>query len=244
MTPADEVVRLSRLLRGKIAEHRLTLREVSERLGFHTEYLSATLSGRRPLKLKVVFGALAAIKLQPSQFFGEAYRLVPWLPHSPGPARAKLATADPAAAGEPTLAHLVAAALEAERRRPIDQEEELGRLTRLLRQRIRDAGSNARSVSRAIGLAPGHLGQILNGYVDFQALHLYQALAALEISPADFFTDLYPVPGFERGAEPPGQPAWSRVLALARALVAELERAGGEGDPGRRAGAETRVRRR
>jgi transcriptional regulator with XRE-family HTH domain len=228
MAPADEVVRLARLLRAKVGEAGLTLRQVSAGLGHYSDYLSAALGGRPPLKLKVVLGALAAIRLPPEFFFGELYGLAPWLPRGRVAREASPAGSQPVASGEPGLADLFAAAFEAERRRPIDPQAELKRLAQLLRERVREAGSNLRRVSRAMGLAPDHLGQLLNGYVDFQAIQLHQALAVLGVAPADFFADLYQVPGFDRAATVPGQVPWSRVLTLARALVAEVEKAGGE----------------
>lgn len=191
----------------KAAERRLG--ELSEELGKHPGYLGKVLGAPDKLKVKTVFGVLAALGLPPADFF---LRL---RPH-----------------GESgTFSDLRSLAEVAARRPPGSGAEgepagggEVARLSRQLQLKIIEAGRSLRDVSQAMGLpSEDHLGVLLRGRVDLKVWHVYAALAAVEVPAADFFDELY---GLVRGAPNltlPGGYTWSELISLVESLNARLD---------------------
>ncbi|MGH9361918.1 MAG: helix-turn-helix domain-containing protein [Thermoanaerobaculia bacterium] len=71
-------------------------------------------------------------------------------------------------------------------------EQELTRLRRALRERIRDAGLSLREVETRLGMGTDYLSQLLRGSMDLKAKHLFAVLELLQVDPGEFFLELYP----------------------------------------------------
>ncbi|MGH9362316.1 MAG: helix-turn-helix domain-containing protein [Thermoanaerobaculia bacterium] len=71
-------------------------------------------------------------------------------------------------------------------------EQELTRLRRALRERIRDAGLSLREVETRLGMGTDYLSQLLRGSMDLKAKHLFAVLELLEVDAGEFFLGLFP----------------------------------------------------
>ncbi|MGH9362610.1 MAG: helix-turn-helix domain-containing protein [Thermoanaerobaculia bacterium] len=71
-------------------------------------------------------------------------------------------------------------------------EQQLARLRRELRERIRDAGKSLREVETQLGMGTDYLSQLLRGSMDIKAKHVLALLELLEVDPGEFFLALYP----------------------------------------------------
>lgn len=71
-------------------------------------------------------------------------------------------------------------------------EQEARRIARQLSQLIRAQGRSQRSIEEELGLGSAVLSKMLNGTIRLQVSHVLMILAALEISPGQFFRALYP----------------------------------------------------
>ncbi|MEM8963665.1 MAG: helix-turn-helix transcriptional regulator [Acidobacteriota bacterium] len=108
-----------------------------------------------------------------------------------------------------------------------------------LRALVEDADLTLRAVERRAGMRAGYLSHVLNGQITLTMRHILWVLAALEVSPAQFFGDLHP------RAEPRGLPerlsqgvllgvATDSLLAMHRRLArceVALRRLGDESRP-------------
>jgi transcriptional regulator with XRE-family HTH domain len=74
--------------------------------------------------------------------------------------------------------------------RPV--EEQVERLRRALRHRIRDAGVSMREMEDRLGMGRDYLSQLLRGSMDLKAKHVLGVLAELGADPGEFFAELFP----------------------------------------------------
>jgi transcriptional regulator with XRE-family HTH domain len=71
-------------------------------------------------------------------------------------------------------------------------ENDVDRLRRALRHRIRDAGISLRVMENRLGMGTDYLSQLLRGSMDLKAKHIFALLAELGADPGEFFLELYP----------------------------------------------------
>jgi transcriptional regulator with XRE-family HTH domain len=77
-------------------------------------------------------------------------------------------------------------------------EEEVARLRRALRNRIRDAGVSLRTMEDRLGMGRDYLSQLLRGSMDLKAKHIFAVLAELSTDPGEFLLELYPTAALPR----------------------------------------------
>ena len=209
MAPAEEGAREAALLRrrlsGLIRDSGVSAAEVGRRLGRPPESVRRALAGRAPLRVREVFGMLAALGQPPGAFFERHYPLGGWRAEAPLAALLELAgSAGPGAA----------------------PEELAARTGALLRARIAGTGRDARLVSRALGFSREGLGRLLDRPSGLDARTLFGALAAIGVTPARFFAELFSPYAAEASPGLSQAELLEAVEHLLEAVGAEAEEAG------------------
>ncbi len=170
-----------------------------------------------------LFLCLARLGVSPGYFFGRLYPLPGWSPPSLGDwQRPALAEDEPSRPDAPTAGELFEQARRLEEARPVDPEDLADRFGLLLGRRLAEAAPHplaGRSEQRPAA-----------GGADLLAdLPLADALALIDrsgVTPEDFWTDLFQVPGASRSWAL-DSPRWSEVMGLVRRLSGS---GGQEGD--------------
>ncbi len=167
---------LALFLKGYLKTHRTTASAVSQALGHAPQYLTLVFSGAVPLKLKDLFGALAALEPHPHAFFDRYFAARSGAAHAPstGP----LAKLHELAARSPRPRY---------RRSPDETTDQAGLQ---LAAWIVGAGMKQRPISRALGLKADTLAKALRNDTHLTTWHTFAVLAAIGKEPADFFEEL------------------------------------------------------
>jgi hypothetical protein len=77
MDPNDALEQLLLQLDREVQRHHGRIGKVEEILKRHTGYLRSTIEQRRSLKADFLFQALAELQVEPQDFFGQAFEIVP-----------------------------------------------------------------------------------------------------------------------------------------------------------------------
>lgn len=85
-------------------------------------------------------------------------------------------------------------------------EQEIARLTKLLRQEVLGRGLTLRALAARLGWPPALTRQLLREGERMTLTQLFSLLEALEMPPAELFHALYPGPGGATPGEEPGPP--------------------------------------
>lgn len=75
----------------------------------------------------------------------------------------------------------------------MDPQEEANRVLEEIRQLIRKSGLSQRKVEQRVGFSKGYLSQLFAHNLELKYWHVHAMLQALEIQPARFFAQVYPV---------------------------------------------------
>lgn len=230
MSQGGEVARWIDQLRAELDRSGLTAAELSRRLEEKPGFAAQILSGRRRLTLGATFRCLKELRLSPGTFCDRLYRLPGWhLELGERKNRPLLAELGDPIDGEPTWGELWQEALDSEASRITDVAAELEALRKLLEVRIRDRRQDEIRVQTQAKIRGQALERFLSAEEDLSVEDLLRALKALELPPASFFGDLFPVPGHERGTSDLTTPSWTEVLALADRLLASIPETAGLG---------------
>ena len=203
-----QVEELCGLLRQAIRGSDSTAKAVSVELGMAPAYLSRVFKGHHALKVKHVFGILAALGEDPADFFAQHYPLTVRLPPRREEPEAEEASEEP-----PHEASQEAALAEGRWRWPATDPQEMVERTRRLLAAVLDRKDvKRRAVDRALGLGKeDRLGRALRGEADLLALHVFGALAVAGVPPAVFFAELLT----------PRRKGYEEVLDLLQKVVSE-----------------------
>lgn len=78
-------------------------------------------------------------------------------------------------------------------------EEEVARLTSLLRDAIKLSKTSNRAVERQLGLSSGYLSRLFAGVMELRVQHILDICRVISFSPGEFFRAAYPAPDGEEG---------------------------------------------
>ncbi len=180
----EDVAELGLFLKAEIRAHDGRLRAVSRALGRAPGHLTQTFSGKRPLKMRDVFGIFEALALDPRLFFRRRYPVADLGLEGRAMPRVFIE-----GYGELTFQDLAA---QDRSRHPVPPAAELVERTRdLLKLTIQRERSRQTFVSRALGRSPTVLGQALRTGTDLWAWHLFGTLRVLGVPPSRFFAELF-----------------------------------------------------
>jgi transcriptional regulator with XRE-family HTH domain len=209
MPAAEALARLREALSHAVRRSGRSLPDLSQRLGRIPQHLELALAGRRALRLAEVFRLLALLGEEPHEFFDACFPLG-------GEAEREFRRRNPDPAGEARLRELLEAAAAEQAEPPPTPKELSFRATRLLCAYLRAGHCTQERASRALGLGPSALGQVLQGKTAFRCEYLLGTLALLDVSPARFFAEL--LGPADREVLP--RVRWSQLVATVDRLVA------------------------
>lgn len=184
MNPDEARSQLGKALRRLVQSEGLRPAQLSRELGLGGDYLSRAFSGRYHLRLELTLRLLERLNVVAFDFFdsvfpfgGSTVEELAALPTPPEPP------------GEPPFrTWLRAQHIE---NRPRAVAEVVRRAGLLLRQAITDRGLKQKALSEGLGLGPVALGLALRGNTQLTFFHIFGVLAAVDLSPARFFVDLF-----------------------------------------------------
>ena len=78
-------------------------------------------------------------------------------------------------------------------------EEEVARLTSLLRDAIKLSKTSNRAVERQLGLSSGYLSRLFAGVMELRVQHILDICRVISFSPGEFFRAAYPTPDGQEG---------------------------------------------
>jgi transcriptional regulator with XRE-family HTH domain len=185
--PAQQLARVTQALHDAVRRSGWPLHEMSERLGQHPAYLSRALRGRGPLRFLTVLRLLDLLGLFPEDFFEILFPLG-------GEAAVRLAPPTSGRPGDDDLRSLSEAMRRARAQEglpPWTPDYLTERAGKVLRELLRRGGARQREVSAALGLGASSLGQALRGNAALNLQHVFGTLAAIGVSPARFFAELF-----------------------------------------------------
>ena len=176
--------RLSRLVGRAVEDSGSSAAEVSRRLGRSSGYLGRVLSGRLPLRIGEVFALLEVLDQHPGAFFERHFPL--------GGREVQALTEKAGGAGESGAASLGDLLELAACARPVPPAGQLlERTAGLLRARMAGARRSLRAASAGLGLARQGLARALRRPERLAAWHVFGALAAIGMTPARFFAEVF-----------------------------------------------------
>lgn len=94
-------------------------------------------------------------------------------------------------------------------------EQNVQRITKLLRAAVQFLGVSHRQIERSMGLSTGYLSRIFSGKVELRMEHVLGVCAAINLPPAAFFEAAFPAREFDRDT--------ARLVAALRELMPETE---------------------
>lgn len=78
-------------------------------------------------------------------------------------------------------------------------EEEVARLTSLLRDAIKLSKTSNRAVERQLGLSSGYLSRLFAGVMELRVQHILDICRVIGFAPGEFFRAAYPTPDGQEG---------------------------------------------
>lgn len=172
-----EVERVLDLLRDILRERGFTQLEVQDALGWGRSYLSQLFTRRKELRVEQLLLILSVIGVDPAEFFARLYRRAAPRRRSRPPWEDR--AFEPEAAAAP----------------------QISRLLRLLQHKIRRADVSQADLARRLGCSPSGLSTVLRGRRRVRVKQVLEILAAIDVSPGDFFAELA-APDEEAAEEP------------------------------------------
>lgn len=211
MSPEESARRLADLLYVRISAAGLSLRDLDRYLGWTEDYLGQALRGNVLLRVSHVYAVLAALTYPAWRFFSEL--------HDPGGELGGAAAVDPRLLevgnrlsrllrkhGKDAVPPGPPAAPSAKAQADlILARDRADRLSTLLRMKLRGSGLPKAEISDRLGRGPHYLGRLLRRRPDFSVVQVYALLAAVEVDPGAFFTELHP-PDKQAGGGKGGAP--------------------------------------
>lgn len=188
MSPREEIARLARGLTELLRRAHVPLYVMSGELGHHANYLTRVFTGHLPMKVREVFAILAAVHVDPKDFFDLFFPFG-------GPAVTELLRRPPPGfEPDPVLRDTLRQEREARGELVLQPEQWAKKAGSVLREHLRRKRVNLRQASMAAGMGPDALGQALRGYTQITFQHVFAAIEAGGSPPGRFFMDLFGAP--------------------------------------------------
>ncbi len=188
MSPREEIGRLARGLTELLRRARVPLYVMSGELGHHANYLTRVFKGNLPMKVREVFAILAALHVDPKEFFNLFFPFG-------GSSMAELLRKPPTGfQPDPLLRDTLRQEREARGELAFSPEQWAKKAGAVLREHLRRKRVNLRQASIAAEMGPDALGQALRGYTQITFQHVFAATQSGGSPPGRFFMDLFGAP--------------------------------------------------
>lgn len=178
-------LRLCEVLAQQLRDRGVSASVLSRELGHQPAYLSRVLSGRRPLRVEVVFEILARLSVAPSDFFALAFPFAGDRFAGTQLSKDVLRTLDGVPSEEDSDRELV------RKRELFSSTEYTLRLGALVQRELQRRRVPMAKASRQLGLGSSALSQALRGRSQLTFLHVLGALELADADPGRVFVNLF-----------------------------------------------------
>lgn len=104
-------------------------------------------------------------------------------------------------------------------------DDQVQYLKEMLATQIRRQRITRRSIEQRMGWSHGYLTRLMGGVIELKLRHVFDILAMIEVTPAEFFAEAYPLPpGRTRPQRAAGQPSDGSEVRLVVMTEEQLER--------------------